>query len=113
MKRGILFGVGSFLILGALRGLAEVLWGRGCTFSVDDECKVAGSVGAVIFIAIAAPLSALAIWKAIAAAPNKSWPHAIGGWLIGLCVPIVVGIMLFMAAMFVASVAAMIAAFLS
>ena len=98
MKRGLLFGVGSFLLLCALRGLADVLWGRGCTFSVDDECKVSGAVGALVFIAIAAPLSALAIWKAIAAAPNKSWLLAIGGWLIGLCVPIVGAIMLFMAA---------------
>ena len=104
MKRGFFFGAGSFLILGVLGGLADALWGRGCTFSIDDECKVVGAVGGVIFIAIAAPLSVLALWKAIAAAPNKSWLHAIVGWLIGLSAPIIVWIISGITAMIVAAV---------
>jgi hypothetical protein len=95
MKRGFLFGAGSSLILGVLSGLAEMLWGRGCTFRVDDECQ---AVAAVITTAISAPLSVVALWKAYAAAPNRSWPHAIGGWLIGFCVPSIVWIILLMTA---------------
>jgi hypothetical protein len=83
LKRGFLFGVGSSAVLGVLGALAELLWGRGCTFRANGECQV---IAAVISIAIDAPLGVLAIWKANAAAPDKSWLHAIGGWLIGLCV---------------------------
>jgi ABC-type molybdate transport system permease subunit len=83
MKRGFLFGLGSLLFLGVLGGLAEALGGYGCTLALDGECQ---AVGNVIMIALCASLSALAIWKATAAAPNKSWLHAIGGWLIGFCI---------------------------
>lgn len=80
MKRGFLFGLGSALFLGVLDGLAEIFWGHGCTLKLDDECQ---RVGAYVSTAVGAPLSALAIWRALASAPNRSWPHAIWGWLLG------------------------------
>jgi hypothetical protein len=88
MKRGFLFGLGSFLALGVLNGLDEVLRGKdawfGCTLTLDDECQ--GVAGGMIAIALSASLSVVATWKATGAAANKSRLHAIGGWLIGFCV---------------------------
>ena len=76
MKRGFLFGLGSFLVFGVLAGLLEAFKGD--------------YLFAPILITLCAPLSILAIRKATAAAPNKSRLHAIGGWLIGFCILIVV-----------------------
>ena len=72
MKRGFLFGLGSFLVLGVLAGLLEV-W------------KSEHLIGALMIV-FCAPLSGLAIRKANAAGPNKSTLHAFGGWLIGFCI---------------------------
>jgi hypothetical protein len=41
-------------------------------------------VGALM-ITVCGVVSALAIRKAKDAEPNKSWLHAIGGWLLGFC----------------------------
>jgi hypothetical protein len=86
MKRGFLFGLGAFFSLGVLGGLDQALRGGDawveCALTIDDECKWGAS--AAVMIALSAPLSVLTIWKANAAAPNKSRLHAIGGWLIGL-----------------------------
>jgi hypothetical protein len=98
MKRGFLFGLGSGLLLGIPGGLAEIIWGRGCTFSVDDECQRGA---AVILVALSVPLSILVIWKAFAAAPNESWPDAILGWLFGFFVDFLGWFALFMAAVFI------------
>ena len=73
MNRGFLFGLGSFLVLGVLAGLVEVVFKREVL------------MGAMMIV-LCAPLSVLAIRKASAAAPNKSELHAIGGWLIGFCI---------------------------
>ena len=75
MKRGFLFGLGSFLVVGVLAGLGEAFKG--------DHLDII--VGAALMI-ICAPLSVLVIRKANAAAPNKSRAHAIGGWLIGFLI---------------------------
>ena len=72
MKRGFLFGLGSFLVLVVLAGLLEVWKGEHL-------------IGALMIVPCA-PLSVVAIRKANAAAPNKSALHAFGGWLIGFCV---------------------------
>jgi len=72
MKRGFLFGLGSFLVLVVLAGLLEVWKGEHL-------------IGALMIV-LCAPLSVVAIRKANAAAPNKSGLHAFGGWLIGFCV---------------------------
>ena len=71
MKRGFLFGLGSFLVLMVIAGLLEVFKG--------------GHLVGATMITLGAPLSILAIRKANAAVPNKSRLHAIGGWLIGFC----------------------------
>jgi hypothetical protein len=75
MRRGFLFGIGTFLIIGTLAGLLEV-W-KGGTLDIV--------VGALM-IATCAPMSVLAIRKANEAQPDKSWLHAFAGWLIGFCV---------------------------
>jgi hypothetical protein len=84
-KRAFLLGLGSFIALGVLGALDEAIRGAnawsGCTVRIDGECHRVGSV--IVSIAVCAPLSALAFWKAKAAPPHKSWLHAIGGWLIG------------------------------
>ena len=69
MKRAFLFGLGSSLILVVIAGIAWAFQG-------------VVIVGAIMIV-ICAPLSVLVIRKANAAPPNKSWLHAIGGWLIG------------------------------
>ena len=78
MKRGILFGLGSILVFSVLNGLDVAFWGE-CGLTINGVCYASTAV----MIALSAPLSVLAIWKANATAPNKSWLHAIGGWLIG------------------------------
>jgi len=90
MKRGFLFGLGSFLVVAVLIGLRDAIKGE-CAFTLDDECQSAASVIITFcMIALCAPLSVLAIWKANAASPNKSKLHAVGGWLIGFCfIPVV------------------------
>ena len=103
MKRGFLFGLGSFLVLGVLKGLHEAIEGEYCGLTIDKECyRTASVIITLCVIALCIPLSVLAIWKANAAAPNKSWLHAIGGWLIGFCIIPVVWVPLFFAAVLIA-----------
>ena len=75
MKRGFLFGLGSFLIVGVVAGISEVFRG-----STTDEI-----VGALL-IAACAPLSVIAIRKANSSPLNASKLHAIGGWLLGFLI---------------------------
>jgi len=72
MKRGFLFGLGSFLVLGVIAGLLEAFRGS--------------YLVAALMIALFAPTSVLVIRKANEAAPNKSNLHAFFGWLIGFCI---------------------------
>ena len=92
MKRGFLFGLGSFLVCTVLDQLRSAL-GDECGLTINGVCYVSTAV----MIALSAPLSGLAIWKANATAPNKSWLHAIGGWLIGFFFIPVVTILLLIA----------------
>jgi hypothetical protein len=78
MKRGFLFGLGSFLVCLVLEQLRDALRGE-CGLTINGVCYASTAV----MIALSAPLSVLAIWKANATAPNKSWLHAISGWLTG------------------------------
>ena len=71
------------MLVGIYSGLDELVWGRGCIFTLDDECQRGA---AVILVAFSVPLSVLVIWRAFAAPPNQSWLHAIFGWLIGFFV---------------------------
>ena len=97
MKRGFLFGLGSNLAFAVLEGLDDAFWGE-CGLTINGVCYAS----AAVMIALSAPLSGLAIWKANATAPNKSWLHAIGGWLIGFCIIPVVWVPLFFAAVLIA-----------
>ena len=92
MKRGFLFGLGSFLVCTVLDQLRSAL-GDECGLTINGVCYAS----AAVMIALSAPLSVLAIWKANATAPNKSWLHAIGGWLIGFFFIPVVTILLLIA----------------
>ena len=95
MKRGLLFGVGSGLVLNIPAGLSEIIWDRGCTFTLNGQCQR----GAVfLLVALSVPLGVLAIWRALEAAPNQSWPHAILGWLIGFFIENLAWFALFSAA---------------
>lgn len=63
MKRGFLFGLGSFLVVAVLIGLRDAIKGE-CAFTLDDECQSAASVIITFcMIALCAPLSVLAIWE--------------------------------------------------
>jgi hypothetical protein len=71
MKRGFLFGVGSFLCLGVLFGL----------FQLSNDVTTAA-----IIVVVAIPLSILVIRGACSAPPHRSRAHAIIGWLVGFLV---------------------------
>ena len=73
MKRGFLFGLGSFLIIAAIGGLSRVLVG---TFALAG----------VIVALICAPLSVIIIRAASSASSHRSWLHAVVGWLLGFLV---------------------------
>jgi hypothetical protein len=68
MKRGFLFGVGSFLCLGVLYGL----------FQLSNDVTTAA-----IIVVVAIPLSILVIRAAWRAPPHRSRAHAITGWILG------------------------------
>ena len=71
MKRGFLFGLGSFLCLGVLAGLVQL----------SSDVTIAA-----IMVAISVPLSILVIRTANRAPPNRSRVHAVIGWLVGFLV---------------------------
>ena len=71
MKRGFLFGLGSFLCLGVLVGLMQL----------SNDVTTA-----VIVVTISVPLSILVIRAANCAPPNRSRGHAVIGWLVGFLV---------------------------
>ena len=70
MKRGFLFGLGTFLIFVVIVGLIQIV----------NEDRLA--VGAVMLL-ILMPLSVFVIGRAKSAPPNRSRLHAIAGWFIG------------------------------
>jgi hypothetical protein len=73
VKRGFLFGLGSFLIIAAIAGLSGAL---------------VGSVGlAGVFVAlICMPLSVIVIRAANSAPSHRSRLHAVVGWFLGFLV---------------------------
>src|SRR5437867_1649711 len=71
MKRGFLFGLGSFLCLGVLFGLDQ--------FSNDVTI-------AAIMVTVLVPSSILAILAAYRAPPNRSRAYAVSGWFAGFLV---------------------------
>ena len=76
IKRGFLFGLGSFLIICVLAELAK--------------SSVIDAVIALIFM----PVSVVVIRAAKRAPPNRSRLHAVGGWLLGYLPLGIVGISL-------------------
>jgi hypothetical protein len=71
MKRGFLFGLGSFLCLAVLAGL----------WQLSSDVTIAA-----IMVAISVPLSILAMLSAYRAPPNRSRGHAVIGWLAGFLI---------------------------
>ena len=70
MKRGFLFGLGSFLIVAVIGGLIGALLGT---------ARLAAIIEALICI----PLSIVVIRRASLASPHRSRLHAVFGWLLG------------------------------
>ena len=68
MKRGFLFGLSSFLILGAIVSLAKF------------------EISLAIVALVLMPVSVITIRAANRAPPNRSRLHAVFGWLIGFFV---------------------------
>ncbi len=73
MKRGFLFGLGSFFIIAAMGSLIGALIGS------------AGLAGVAVAL-ICIPLSIVVIRRASLAPPNRSRLHAVSGWLLGFFV---------------------------
>jgi len=100
MKRGFLFGLGSYLVFEVILGLDNAFRGE-CGLALNEECYASYAV----MIALDASLSVLAIWGANAAPPNTSRQQAVGGWLIGFgLIPVVTVPLLMAAAIATASV---------
>jgi hypothetical protein len=72
MKRGFLFGLGSFFILGVIAMLTEASIASG-------QLRLASVIIALIFI----PLSVKILRSANLTSPHLSRLHAIVGWLLG------------------------------
>jgi hypothetical protein len=70
MKRGFLFGLGSFLVVGVIAGLGGAVVGA------------SGLVGIVVALACT-PLSVVVIRAARIVPSRGSWLHAVIGWLLG------------------------------
>jgi hypothetical protein len=68
MKRGFLFGLGSFLCLAVLAGL----------WQLSNDVTIA-----TIMLAISVPSSILVMLTAYRAAPDRSRARAVIGWLAG------------------------------
>ena len=71
MKRGFLFGLGSFLCLSVIAGLMQL----------PSDMTIAA-----IMVAISVPLSVLVIRAAYRAPPDRSRAYAVMGWLAGFLV---------------------------
>ena len=71
MKRGFLFGLGSFLIVAVIGGLIGALLGT---------ARLAAIIEALICI----PLSIVVIRRASLAPSHRSRLHAVFGWLLGI-----------------------------
>jgi hypothetical protein len=85
VKRGFLFGLGSFFIAGAIAGAVGGLIGTS---------RIAGFIMALVFM----PLSVVVIRKAKSAPPHRSLQHAFMGWLLGFfAVDIAIFAVIFMA----------------
>jgi hypothetical protein len=70
MKRGFLFGLGSFFVVGVIAGLGGALMG-------------ASGVAGIVVAFICMPLSVVVIRAARLAPSHGSWLHAVVGWLLG------------------------------
>jgi hypothetical protein len=70
MKRGFLFGLGAFLVVGVIAGLGGALAG-------------ASGLAGIVVAFVCAPLSVLVIGAARLAPSRGSWPHTVIGWLLG------------------------------
>jgi hypothetical protein len=77
MKRGFLFGLGSFLIVSVIGGLSGALIGT---------ARLAALVSSIITALICIPLSVFVIRRASLAPPHRSRLHAVFGWLLGFLV---------------------------
>ena len=73
MKRGFLFGLGSFFIAAAIASLIGALF------------RTAGLAGVIVAL-ICMPLSVVVIRRASSAPSHRSWLHAVFGWLLGFFV---------------------------
>jgi hypothetical protein len=71
MKRGFLFGLGSFLCLGVLFGLMQL----------SSDVTIAA-----IMVAITGPSSIVVIRAANRALPNRSRVYAVAGWIMGFLI---------------------------
>jgi hypothetical protein len=73
MKRGFLFGLSSFLIIGVISGLGGALLGT-------------SGLAGIVVASIGTPLSIIAIRAARLTPSHGSWLHAAIGWLLGFFV---------------------------
>jgi hypothetical protein len=80
MKRGFLFGLGSFLCLAVLAGL----------WQLSSDMTIAA-----MMLAISVPLSILVMLAAYRAPPDRSRVHAVIGWLAGFLIMDVVLLCIF------------------
>lgn len=71
MERAFLFGVGTFLVIAALRELLQL------------------NIPEFIVALVLMPIGVIALHEAIHAPPNRSRAAAIGGWLLGFFVLLV------------------------
>jgi hypothetical protein len=70
MKRGFLFGLGSFLVVGVIAGLGGALVG-------------ASGLAGIVVAFVCAPLSAVVLRAAMLVSSRGSWLHSVIGWLLG------------------------------
>jgi hypothetical protein len=86
MKRGFLYGLSAFFILGVIAGLFQFITAR-------------DSVSVIVALVLM-PISVLVIRAARKAPPNRSKVYAVIGWLLGFIVIdavilVIVGIVMF------------------
>ena len=73
MKRGFLFGLGSFFVVSVIGGLGGALIG-------------ASGLAGITVAFICMPLSVVVLRAARLAPSHGSWLHAVAGWLLGFFV---------------------------